>query len=160
MILIGYQGIGKSTLAYKDNNYIDLESSNFYHNDKRPDNWYIYYCNIATSLSIQGFDVFVSSHEVIRNRLKKYCNKYKVITPIYCIYPSIELKDSWINKLENRYKKDKSEKNYKAWMNAIDKYEENILEIKNSGFGNIEITSMEYDLENLIDNYVRRIINE
>lgn len=157
MILIGYQGIGKSTLAYKNNNYIDLESSNFYHNDKRPDNWYIYYCNIATSLSIQGFDIFVSSHEVVRNRLKKY---NKIITPIYCIYPSLELKDDWIKKLEDRYNKDKNEKNYKAWMNAVNRYEENILEIMNSGFGNIEITSMYYNLENLIDNYVRRILND
>lgn len=31
MIIIGYQGIGKSTLAHEDNKYIDLESGNFWY---------------------------------------------------------------------------------------------------------------------------------
>ena len=127
MIIIGYQGIGKSTLANKSKNYIDLESSNFWHRGKRPDNWYIYYCNIAESLSKQGYNVFVSSHEVVRNRLKKY---YK--EELLCIIPSIELKDLWIRKLEDRWMNERTEKNYKAYMNAVDRYEDNINEIKAS----------------------------
>ena len=142
MIIIGYQGIGKSTLASKDNNFIDLESSSFFHNGKRPNNWYVYYCNIAANLSRQGYNVFVSSHEVVRNRLKKYFSDEKVI----CIYPSIDLKDEWIKKLKDRFDKDISDKNYKAWMNAVDRYIDNIIEIKNCGIPGIEITSMDYDL--------------
>ena len=30
MIIIGYQGVGKSTLANKDDKFIDLESSSFW----------------------------------------------------------------------------------------------------------------------------------
>lgn len=146
MILIGYQGIGKSTLAFKENNFIDLESSNFFYKDKRIDNWYIYYCNIAAHLSKQGFNVFVSSHEVVRNRLKKYFDE-----PLVCIIPSISLKDEWIKKLHNRYINHGSEKNYKAWMNAVDRYEDNINEIKNSGIEFIEIENINYDLENLLE---------
>lgn len=146
MILIGYQGIGKSTLALKENNFIDLESSNFFYKDKRIDNWYIYYCNIAAHLSKQGFNVFVSSHEVVRNRLKKYFDE-----PLICIVPSINLKDEWIKKLYERYTNHKSEKNYKAWMNAVDRYEDNINEIKNSGIEFIEIENINYDLENLLE---------
>lgn len=146
MILIGYQGIGKSTLAFKENNFIDLESSNFFYKDKRIDNWYIYYCNIAAHLSKQGFNVFVSSHEVVRNRLKKYFDE-----PLICIVPSINLKDEWIKKLYERYTNHKSEKNYKAWMNAVDRYENNINEIKNSGIEFIEIENINYDLENLLE---------
>ena len=157
MILIGYQGIGKSTLAYKNNNFIDLESSNFYHEGKRHDDWYIYYCNIAVNLSMQGFDVFVSSHEVVRNRLKLFNPSF---TTVYCVYPSLDLKECWIKKLKDRYDNDKSEKNYKALMNAVDRYTDNILELKNSGFKNIEIISVDYDLQTIIANYVRRIINE
>lgn len=146
MILIGYQGIGKSTLAFKENNFIDLESNNFFYKDKRIDNWYIYYCNIAAHLSKQGFNVFVSSHEVVRNRLKKYFDE-----PLICIVPSINLKDEWIKKLYERYINYKSEKNYKAWMNAVDRYEDNINEIKSSGIEFIEIENINYDLENLLE---------
>lgn len=56
MIFIGYQGIGKSTLAGY-NRYIDLESGNFWINGKRDENWYIPYCNIAEHLSEQGYRV-------------------------------------------------------------------------------------------------------
>ena len=51
MIIIGYQGIGKSTLAGKDNKFIDLESGNFWVNGERVENWYIPYCQIAEHLS-------------------------------------------------------------------------------------------------------------
>lgn len=145
MIIIGYQGIGKSTLASKENNFIDLESSNFFHNGVRSDNWYVYYCNIAAHLSKQGFNVFVSSHEVVRNRLKKYFDE-----PLISIIPSISLKDEWIRKLEERYNNHKSEKNYKAWMNAVARYEDNINEIKNSGIGFIEIENIDYNLEDVL----------
>lgn len=37
MIVIGYQGIGKSTLANKDLRFIDLESGNFWVDGKRAD---------------------------------------------------------------------------------------------------------------------------
>ena len=39
MIYVGYQGIGKSSIAGK-HNCIDLESGNFWDNGVRADNWY------------------------------------------------------------------------------------------------------------------------
>ena len=69
MIIIGYQGIGKSTLANCNLNYVDLESSNFYIDGKRADDWYKPYCKIAEHLSQQGYYVFVSSHKVVRDEL-------------------------------------------------------------------------------------------
>ena len=147
MIIIGYQGIGKSTLAGK-NNYIDLESGNFWHNGVRPDNWYVFYCQIAEHLSQQGFNVFVSSHEVVRNRLRKYSKE-----ELYIVHPSIELKEKWIDKLKKRFESSKLEKDYKAWMNAEDRYVENINELKNSGINCIEIIDMKYSLEDIIKEY-------
>lgn len=140
MIIIGYQGIGKSTLANRDIRFIDLESSNFFIDGKRQDNWYIPYCNIAEHLSKQGKFVFVSSHEVVRNQLKD--SKEKVVV----VYPAIKLKEQWIKKLEDRYKTTNLEKDYKAWMNAIDRYVENIEELKNNNFKKIELPRMNYDL--------------
>lgn len=144
MIIIGYQGIGKSTLAGKYK-FIDLESGNFWHNGARPDNWYVFYCQIAEHLSQQGYNVFVSSHEVVRNRLRKYSNEQLCV-----VFPSIELKDEWIDKLKKRFESTKLEKDYKAWMNAEDRYVENIQELKNSGISYIELQDINYSLEDIL----------
>lgn len=51
-IVVGYQGIGKSTLANSGNGkYIDLESSNFFVDNNRASNWATIYANIAESLA-------------------------------------------------------------------------------------------------------------
>lgn len=154
MIIIGYQGIGKSTLAGKYR-YIDLESGNFWRCDEttghavRYDYWYISYCQIAEHLSQQGFDVFVSSHEVVRKQLRN--SKEDVVV----IFPSIHLKEYWIDKLRVRYEHSGLVKDYKAYMNAVDRYEENINEINNQEFeaGKIiryEIGRIDYSLEDII----------
>lgn len=144
MIIIGYQGIGKSTLANKNLKYIDLESGNFWINGKRDENWYKSYCNIAEHLSNQGYIVFVSSHQVVRNELKNRQIQVK------CCIPSLKLKNEWIIKLENRFKFSKLQKDYKALMNAKDRYTENITEIIKSDFDTIIIDNINYNLEELI----------
>lgn len=142
MIVIGYQGIGKSTLAGRDNKFIDLESSNFWVDGKRAEDWYKPYCQIAEHLSKQGYIVFTSSHEVIRKQLE---NSGEIIV---VVYPSVELKDEWIDKLEERYAMSKLEKDYKALMNAVDRYEDNIKELSEySHYRKLVITKMDYDLE-------------
>lgn len=145
MIIIGYQGIGKSTLAKKSEHYIDLESSSFWVNGKRNDNWYIEYIQIAEHLSKQGHVVFVSSHDVVRNQLK-YSKEN-----ICCCVPSLELKEEWMNKLLIRYNKSGLEKDYKAYMNAKNRYEDNIIEIIESEFPCYILTDMSYDLQNVIE---------
>ena len=142
MIVIGYQGIGKSTLANKDLHFIDLESSNFFVNGERASNWHIPYCNIAEHLSQQGYIVFTSSHEVVRDRLKYSGSTEKII----CCVPALELKDKWIERLQKRYDTSGLEKDYKALMNAMNCYEQNISEIAASGFDVVWLKSMDYDL--------------
>lgn len=140
MIIIGYQGIGKSTLARCNLNYIDLESSNFWIDGKRADDWYKPYCKIAEHLSRQGYIVFVSSHKVVRDELKN-CSE-----TVMCCVPTLELKDFWVNKLFERFAKSQASKDYKAWKNAEDCYEENIKDIADSGFPMIWIDDSEYNL--------------
>jgi ABC-type phosphate/phosphonate transport system ATPase subunit len=41
IIIVGYQGIGKSTLAYHNKRVIDLESSNFFVNGERSKDWHV-----------------------------------------------------------------------------------------------------------------------
>lgn len=145
MIIIGYQGIGKSTLANNGNGYIDLESSNFWVDGVRADNWYAAYCSIAEHLSSQGYSVFTSSHEVVRNQLRN--SKQRVV--IAC--PSVELKDAWINRLEERHADTGLDKDCKALMNAKDRHTENITELLNDkDFEKIVISQIPYCLDELI----------
>lgn len=156
MIVIGYQGIGKSTLAAKSFRYIDLESSSFWFDDPETKQkirhimWYAMYCNVAEDLSRQGYTVFVSSHQPVRERLLK-SDEY-VIT---CV-PSLDLKDKWIKKLRLRYENSGLEKDYKAYMNAADSFTENVTEMMNSGFDVLEVEDMDYDLKKLLEVCDRR----
>lgn len=151
MIIVGYQGIGKSTLAKNGNGFIDLESSNFFINGVRQNDWYIPYCNIAMNLSEQGYTVFVSSHECVRNYLSFHADQARLV--IVC--PSLRLKDQWIEKLEKRYQDTGLVKDYKAMMNAKDRYEENIKELMNTvGFEIIQIDTMDYKLSDVIASFV------
>ena len=151
MIVIGYQGIGKSTLAAKSLKYIDLESSSFWFDDPETKQkirhimWYAMYCNVAEDLSRQGYTVFVSSHQPVREMLLK-SDEYVIA----CV-PALDLKDKWIEKLRLRYENSGLEKDYKAYMNAADSFTENVTEMMNSGFDVLEIRDMDYDLKTLLE---------
>lgn len=144
MIIVGYQGIGKSSLA-GTNGCIDLESSNFWVDGKRDENWYKPYCQIAVHLSEQGYTVFVSSHEVVRKELAElYPRK------TWIVYPALELRSAWITKLLDRYKQTGLEKDYKALMNAADRYDSNIVELSTDKLQSYEIIYIDYQLSDII----------
>ena len=144
MIIIGYQGIGKSTLSKADTRCIDLESGNFWVDGKRADDWYKPYCQIANHLSEQGYTVFVSSHEVVKKELEKS-------KELVCIiHPSIKLENVWVYKLAKRYAMTKLDKDRKAYLNAKDRYKDNITELMNSPFVLYEIENMNYNLNDII----------
>lgn len=154
MIISGYQGIGKSTLSGK-NNCIDLESGNFWNNGERPDNWYIYYCNIANHLSAQGYTVFVASHQAVRERLAKYSKENCIV-----IIPDITLKKEWVNKLYQRWQNTHLEKDFKAYANAKDCFEKNIKEIESGALPVFKIDSMDYKLEDIVSNIKNNLFNK
>lgn len=145
MIVCGYQGIGKSSIANPDDGIIDLESGNFWANGRRPEEWYIYYCQIAEHLSRQGFTVLLSSHEVVRSYLKVWSDEVLIL-----VFPALELKDKWIDRLANRYIRTGLSKDFKTLECAKDKYEENIKDLKNCGIPYIMLPSMDYDLKALL----------
>lgn len=146
MIILGYQGIGKSSVSSPETKCIDLESSNFWHDGKRPNDWYIYYCNIALDLSRQGHTVFTSSHKQVRDYLLNYTSCDKIFT----VFPATFLKEDWIARLQSRYDNDSSEKNYKALMNAKDRFEANVEEMRLWGGEYYCIGSMYYDLRDIV----------
>ena len=76
-IIIGFPGIGKSTVAKGDTRFIDLESSTFMVDGQRSEDWYKIYVNVAIDLTKQ-YNVFISSHMAVQNYLAtlNYNNVY------------------------------------------------------------------------------------
>ena len=73
------------------------------------------------------------------------------------IVPDLSLKDEWVKKLEDRYNESGLDKDFKAWKNAEECYEENIKDIMNDieSTGNKKcylavINSMDYNLKDII----------
>ena len=160
MIIIGYQGIGKSTLCKTYGiilRYIDLESGLMkdpMNGNKRWDNWAEIYCNIALSLSGQGYTVFVSSHKAVQDILVE--SKDEVIA----IYPSKRVKDEWIKKLLERYKKTRLKKDEIAWLDAKANFDSEIDILENSPFVKSSIFFMDYDLKEVIEHAVYTLLTE
>ena len=70
-IFVGYPCIGKTSIAGQDN-IIDLDSSTFKDSTGiRYASWVEVYVNIACSLVRQGYKVFLSSHFLVTEALKR-----------------------------------------------------------------------------------------
>lgn len=157
MIITGYQGIGKSTLASRRADIIDLESSSFWKVEgdtkSRPDDWYVFYCQVAQHLSSQGYTVFVSCHREVRDFLSVH-NEER-----FCaIFPHKSLKDDWLRKLLTRYETTKSEKDLRAYEHAIGSFDQDIWRLWYECQYNVEyyrdariIKDINYDLESLVN---------
>lgn len=160
IIVIGYQGIGKTTVAKQARAYqkvVDFESSLFKINGDRDENWYVIYSRQAVSLARQGYTVLVSSHKQVREELAKY-NQDDFF--IVSIIPSYKLKEDWIRKLSERQLNDPSDKNLAALLNAQTNFEDNIRDIaSDSNFSNIFINDMNYDLSSILKglNYMNSV---
>lgn len=148
MIIVGYPGIGKSTLAYENNNFVDLDSTAFYHKGGRIDNWYVYYCRIAYELSKQGFNVFISSHECVVNYIKKHFNDEKIL----CVFPSIDAKDAWIYRMRKRLEMHKSESNARALNFVLNNFDSSINFLMNCGLEYVTVDELS-NLEDIIEKY-------
>ena len=147
LIVIGYQGIGKSSCAGKD--CIDLESSCFKINNERHEDWAIIYTRIAMHIANQGYVVFTSSHKCVVDIFKTMPlmeNVGKVC--IFC--PQRSMRNEWIERLSKRYNETLLAKDWAALGNAIERYEENIIELVNSGLPVYQPAAMDYDLRNYI----------
>lgn len=147
MIIIGYQGIGKSYLSKHPLNhgrFIDLESGLFKDEEgKRPENWVEIYCRIALSLSGQGYTVMISSHQVIQDRLIG-CEE-----PVIAVFPSLKLKDYWIEKLRKRWENDRTTKNEIAYLDAAMNYDSEIRHLMYSGFKTHQIVDKGQNLSDI-----------
>ena len=140
MIIIGYPGVCKSVASQKFIQVIDLDSSCIWTEEneltKKMNGFNIdfnTYCNIAESLSKQGYIVCVSSHFDVQYILRKSTEQ------VYVCYPSKEIKRQWISFLRKRYVEDSSESNLKSLNHVISDFDFDIEDMENSGFDAIEL---------------------
>lgn len=158
MIIVGYPGIGKTTICGANKGIIDLESSFF---SSLPF-WDIVYVGVAIDLARQGYDVFVSSHARVINTLDTYDRKG---IDVSMIFPdaSEEMREKWIEKLRTRYEQSREnkdipfaviEKNYRALSRAEQYYQSDIQKLMAMDTGSVFfkyiIHDINYDLESII----------
>lgn len=142
MIIMGYPGIGKTTVSREDYRFIDLDSGNPLLRGLFPrKNWEHGYCDIAMYLHWQGYFVLVSCHpKVVSNLLAR--------AEMACIcYPDISLKDEWTLRLYNRYMDMRNRATHDAWRRAKDHFEEDVEELGKHKCHQIILPSMDYNLK-------------
>ena len=145
MIIFGYPGVGKTTIAKEDYRFIDLDSSDplVRWRWQRKD-WEADYCNMALLLSRQGYYVMVSTHpEVVRRimaREKKVC----------VCFPDQQLKKQWIERLYKRYRERRNRSTHNAWLRAKEHFEDDLKEMAEMKCPKIVISDMNYNLKKAI----------
>lgn len=154
MVIVGYQGIGKTTLSKESHKFIDLESSMMFFQDtgERPVGWEELYVNYAESLANDGHIVFVSSHPQVREELSKRAKKKGL--KVGCIAPSKYLEDKWVDRLQERYSISQISKDYRAYMGAKFNYGSDIKSLEASseelGIPLIHINNLNYNLQDKV----------
>lgn len=151
VVIVGYQGIGKSTLAKTYDKVIDLESSNYYVHGQRPIEWEYMYANTAMHLASQNKIVFVSSHAKVREYLRQMYLESPSNVYLFSVVPAIHLENQWLDKLRCRFQETSLDKDYRAYMNALDCYRNNIIDIIESPIECIQIDSIDYDLQTILN---------
>jgi hypothetical protein len=116
MIYCGYQGCGKSTYCRNNpDTTIDLDSSNFVKKDK----WENLYVALAHSLSFAGYNVFISAHQVVINRLIEEGIVFELLIPE-------QNPKAWRNRLEFRYNINPTQANMNAILDFDKNYEKDM----------------------------------
>ena len=153
LIICGYPGIGKSSIAGW-NNCIDLESSYFSFRNGAPQKfseWVPQYCDLADHLMRQGYTVLISTHEkVIEYFLKKRNEASRY--PVIIVCPEFKLRDDWLRRLSHRLNKYDLfySKNARALAHVYNNFMEDIVYLNNCGLPIYTITSIDYFLQDVV----------
>lgn len=146
MIIAGYPGIGKSVLAQKYWNCIDLDSSTFKVDGDRMLGWEQVYVNVARSLSKSGRIVCVSTHAKVLDELAKVTDDKVVLC-----FPHSMLRDEWIIRVMFRLEHSGSLKDQKALTRVVNNYPDDILALHKDGrFIHKEIVDININLEDVV----------
>nr|DAH19475.1 MAG TPA: Metallophosphoesterase repair, P-loop phosphotransferase, polynucleotide [Caudoviricetes sp.] len=178
MIVIGFPGIGKTSISFGENKFVDLESSCFNIIDPvtnkktKPDNWEKLYVSVAYDLAKQGKYVCVSNHNLVIDEILDRKQKDSRLDeyPIVFVYPKKNLKDRWIERLTDRYNssvqidKDIADKNkaaldavaanYDKWIDALECIDPNNITAYGNNVYKIPIIGVDYDLAAALKRFI------
>lgn len=155
LIICGYPGVGKSSIAGW-NNCIDLESSWFSY-DKygnridSDEEWAVNYCMIARQLASQGYTVLVSTHKAVINTLREgkwILNRDGIRVVIFV--PRSDMKKAWVERLINRYIESDEDVDLRAFVGGIQYWDTKMLTIRHSDFPVYCPDSIDYDFRDYI----------
>ena len=146
MIIFGYPGIGKTTIAKDDYRFIDLDSGDPLIHGKyfRKKNWEEDYCNTALLLHKQGYFVFVSTHPEVIDRI---VGKTK---DVCVVFPDISLRKEWVRRLRARYDDRKDRQTHNAWKRASEHFDNDIYSLNSEKCAKIRIPNMDFNVKKAI----------
>lgn len=143
MIICGYPCTGKSTAAKRDVRMIDLESSYFKQDGMHQSGWERNYCEFAIHLHKQGYLVFTSTHKEV---IKYFENCDIDPENIFVLYPSLELKELFIQRAFGRWRDTMLTKDNLAMQRIVLHYDDDIKALQKCGLSQIVINDLCYDL--------------
>jgi len=122
-VISGFPGIGKSTL-FENNRaleFLDSDSTNFSWADEsketRNQDWPQNYMEHIVESAKYADAIFVSTHDTVRNAL------IESRVPFVLVYPSLEMKEEYIQRYKDRGNDEKFvkllEANYKVWIENL-----------------------------------------
>lgn len=157
-VYCGYPGIGKTSIGgqwifNKEDGYdhpiVDMETSLMRgYSGSRPENWVVIYCNYVEDLINQGVNVMCSTHGAVRKELE-----YRGIEYVN-MFPSLNIKDYWLDRLQQRWKDDPSDKNKAAYDRAMECYVHDISDLMTADKYIAIGIERWYDLREVIEGYV------
>lgn len=163
LIICGYPGVGKSSIAGWDN-CIDLESSYFSFRNGVPQKfseWVPQYCRVAMDLGLQGYTVLTSTHEQVIRYFIEY-TRGTALSPelrgvvIFC--PDHRYKPEWTERLRTRLNRDAInhassdilQKDIRALRRVEDYFDKDMVFLYNCGLSVYIPGYMDYDLKDQI----------
>lgn len=149
-IIMGYPGVGKSSM--NDPHFIDLESScfNLSNNKGKVQDWAEVYANTAIHLAKDHY-VFTSTHKEVQKELEARVPN----SDLMIIYPCNLIFKDWINRLRKRFAfgvSDERDKNYAAYEYISKNYDQTIKDIEATSniYPHIELCTANYRIEDLL----------
>lgn len=145
MIIAGYPCCGKSTIAARNEKFIDLESSNFHAPGDKSKDWADRYAAVAKDLA-NNHHVFISTHEAVLSSLHNYPG-------LILVFPSPELKQDWTMRAYMRFQQSLQndvEKNRRAYERVRDHFDEDINALMNYQTSRIILPDMNVWIDGII----------
>ena len=145
MIVCVYPGVYYKSYCANHEGYIYLDIHDFRDENREPKDWAMQYCIVAKHLSDQGYIVFISHIEIIRDTLNE------LGIDAILIYPSPDIKDKWIEMMRQRLSAKALDFEDKEDLDYVEAHFDKIDSLRYSGFPFYIIKTTCYVITDIIE---------